>query len=98
MGFEELRNLQPGECVVFVRHKDTVIGVQGIARLWTYSEHVDYVDVWLDPFDVHRIPAERSAELQLDMLVRKVVASTVNWDDIYDEDPVLPRPRLGDGT
>ena len=95
--------LAPGECIVLVRHKGTVIAVQGIARQWTYSERVEGVPYWSveDPFDVRYARTNRTRELQLDMTAMKVAAVSVDWDDLYERtepDPVLPRPRLGDGS
>jgi hypothetical protein len=96
MGLEELP-LQPGECIVLVRHKGHVIGVQGIAVEWRYSQDISYTEVG-DPWNPDRIPAEVRRRLQLDMIPLKTAVVDVNWDDLYDQPTVLPQPRLPDGS
>jgi hypothetical protein len=96
VGLEELP-LNPGECIVLVRYKGRVIGVQGIALEWEYTEDRDYVDVG-DPYVRRRFLTEIRARLKLDMRALKVAVVDVNWDDLYDQPTVLPQPRLTEGT
>jgi hypothetical protein len=94
MGFPKL---EIGEAI-FLTHfeKGKAMGVGGIARQFTLTQSMGYVDIG-DPYYPYRVPTEFSVDLQIDMLALHTVIMDVNEGVWTPEPPTpLPQPRLHD--